>query len=68
MVFSRIDTLVFSFRFPPYKDTYKKYLGFLYPSLPPRPTDKPGLLQRTWALGLVFMVVGASLLTKGLRL
>ncbi|KAI0709751.1 NAD-dependent aldehyde dehydrogenase [Earliella scabrosa] len=67
---SWIDTLVFSFRFPPYKDTYKQYLGFLYPSLPPRPMDKPGprAIKKTWALGLVFVVLGASLLTKGLCL
>ena len=26
-----------NFRFPPYKPGYKKYLMWLYPSLPPRP-------------------------------
>ncbi|KAI0788166.1 Aldehyde/histidinol dehydrogenase [Fomes fomentarius] len=32
-----IDTVALGFRFPPYKDTYKKYIGLMYPPLPPRP-------------------------------
>ncbi|KAI0749981.1 aldehyde dehydrogenase [Daedaleopsis nitida] len=62
---SWVDTYVFGFRFPPYKDTYKKYLGYLYPSLPPRPKGRTAAKSR-WAFWLVFALIGAAsgLLTK----
>ena len=31
---------MFGFRFPPYKDNYKKYINMLSQPLPPRPTKR----------------------------
>lgn len=57
---------MFGFRFPPYTDTYKKYLGYIYPSLPPRPKNRPPPTQKRWAFWLACALVGASsvVLTK----
>ncbi|OJT15103.1 Beta-apo-4'-carotenal oxygenase [Trametes pubescens] len=60
---------VFSFRFPPYKSNYKKYLGTV--SLPPRPGKATGLTAATrWGFWIVFALMGASsvILTKTGRL
>ena len=57
--FDRVDTYIFGFRFPPYKDGYKKYLNLIAPSLPPRPKNR-SVVQHRWAFWLTCALGGAS--------
>ncbi|KAJ8488349.1 hypothetical protein ONZ51_g3592 [Trametes cubensis] len=64
-----VDTLIFNFRYPPFKPSYRKYTAALFGNLPPRPGQKPSFAKR-WGFWIVFALVGASsvLLTKQGRL
>ncbi|TFK87682.1 aldehyde dehydrogenase [Polyporus arcularius HHB13444] len=62
---SWVDTLVFGFRFPPYKDTYKRYVKMMHAPLPPRPTKGAkttgsGVAWTWWISFVVSMLVSAS--------
>lgn len=67
--YCRIDTFIFGFRFPPYTDAWKKKMGYIYPTIPPRPkktTEAASSGRKRWVMWFVCaLVCGSSvLLTK----
>ncbi|KAI8980223.1 aldehyde dehydrogenase [Trametes punicea] len=58
---SWVDTVVFSFRYPPYKPNYTRYMRILTSKLPPRPGKHATVsAAKRWGFWILFTLLGAS--------